>query len=128
MITRFIMYGAIGCLMEVLWTGLAELKRKNFTLRSTTSLWMFFVYGMVIFLEPVFTLIAPLNFIIRGMVYAVLIMSGEFLTGTLLKRADVCPWDYSTTRYHVKGIVRLDYFPAWMMAGLLFERIYRFIT
>jgi len=113
--------------MEVLWTGLAELKRKNFTLRSTTSLWMFFIYGMVVFIEPVFTLIAPLNFIFRGMIYAILIMSGEFLTGTLLKRVDVCPWDYSTTRFHVKGIVRLDYFPAWMIAGLLFERIYRII-
>jgi uncharacterized membrane protein len=57
-------------------------------------------------------------------VYAVLIMCGEFVAGTLLKRADFCPWDYSAARYNVKGVVRLDYFPAWVIAGLFYEQIY----
>jgi len=124
MITRFIIYGALGCLMEVLWTGLGALRSKNFKLSSTTSLWMFFIYGMVVFLEPFFRMVAPLNFLIRGLIYAGLILAGEFITGTLLKRADFCPWDYSETRYHVKGIIRLDYIPAWAVAGLFFEQIY----
>ncbi|MCL2372978.1 MAG: hypothetical protein FWC78_06210 [Defluviitaleaceae bacterium] len=110
--------------MEVLWTGLHALRSKNFKLNSNTSLWMFFIYGCVIFIEPVFRLAYPLNFILRGLIYATLILAGEFLTGTALKRADVCPWDYSATRYHVKGIVRIDYAPAWALAGLIFERIY----
>ena len=124
MIIRFVIYGALGCLMEVLWTGLHALKSKDFKLSSTTSLWMFFIYGMVIFLEPFFRLMSPLNFLLRGLIYAALILAGEFLTGTLLKRANFCPWDYSTTRYHVKGIIRLDYIPAWAVAGLFFEQIY----
>jgi len=110
--------------MEVLWTGLGALKNKNFKLSSNTSLWMFFIYGMVILLEPLFRLAAPFHFVLRGMLYAALILAGEFITGTLLKRADVCPWDYSTTRYHVKGIIRMDYIPAWAVAGLLFEQVY----
>ena len=124
MITRFIIYGAIGCLMEVLWTGLSELISKNYKLSSKTSLWMFFIYGMVVFLEPFFRLVAPLNFLLRGLIYASFIFLGEFITGTLLKRANICPWDYSHVRFQVRGVVRFDYLPAWAMAGLIFEQLY----
>jgi len=124
MITRFIIYGAIGCLIEVLWTGLGELRIKNFRLSSKTSLWMFFIYGMVVALEPLFRFLSPLNFLLRGLIYAFVILLGEFITGTLLKRVDVCPWDYSHTRYHVHGVIRFDYAPAWAAAGLIFEQIY----
>jgi len=124
MITRFVIYGAVGCLMEVLWTGLFALIKKDYKLSSQTSLWMFFIYGMVIVLEPLFRLTAPLNFLLRGFIYAALIMTGEFITGTILKRANVCPWDYSHTYFHVRGVVRLDYTPAWMAAGLIFEQLY----
>ena len=110
--------------MEVLWTGLGALKNKNFKLSSNTSLWMFFIYGMVVFLEPFFRFVAPFNFLFRGLIYAVLILAGEFITGTLLKRAELCPWDYSTSRYHVKGVIRMDYAPAWAVAGLFFEQVY----
>jgi len=124
MIIRFIIYGAVGCLMEVLFTGLCALRSKNFKLNSNTSLWMFFIYGMVIFLEPLFRLTSPLNFLLRGLIYASFIFLGEFLTGTLLKRADLCPWDYSHSRFSVKGVVRFDYLPAWAVAGLIFEQLY----
>ena len=110
--------------MEVLWTGLGALFNKNYKLSSKTSLWMFFIYGMVIVLEPIFRLVSPLNFLLRGLLYASFILLGEFITGTLLKRADVCPWDYSHTRFHVRGVVRFDYLPAWAVAGLVFEQIY----
>jgi len=124
MIIRFIIYGAIGCLMEVLWTGLYALISKNYRLSSKTSLWMFFIYGMVVFLEPFFRLTSPLNFLLRGLIYALFILLGEFISGSILKRADLCPWDYSHTRFHVKGVVRFDYLPAWAIAGLVFEQIY----
>ena len=110
--------------MEVLWTGLASLKSKNFKLSSTTSLWMFFVYGMVAVLEPVFRLAAPMPFLLRGLLYASFIYSGEFITGSVLKRLKVCPWDYSAAKYHVKGLIRWDYLPAWVVAGLFFEWVY----
>jgi len=124
MITRFIIYGAIGCLMEIFWTGLCSLVNKNFRLSSNTSLWMFPIYGMVVILEPLFRFTAGLNFLLRGIIYASLILLGEFITGSLLKRVDICPWDYSHTRFHVRGVVRFDYLPAWAAAGLIFEQIY----
>ena len=127
MLIRFLLYGALGCLMEVFWTGIWELKNKNLRLTSTTSIWMFFIYGMVVVLEPLFRAATPLNFLLRGLAYAFLIFLGEFLTGTLLKRINICPWDYSHTKFHVRGVIRLDYLPAWVLAGLIFEQVYFFI-
>jgi len=127
MLTRFLIYGALGCLIEVLWTGLGSLKSRNFSLSSNTSLWMFFIYGLAVFLEPFFTILAPLNFLLRGLIYAAMIYAVEFVTGSILKRANVCPWDYSHTRFHVKGLIRFDYLPAWVALGLLFEQIYWYI-
>jgi uncharacterized membrane protein len=127
MIIRFLIYGAVGCLIEVFWTGLCSLKEKNFSLASNTSLWMFFIYGLAIFFEPLFIFFAPLNFILRGLIYAAFIYSVEFITGSLLKRKNICPWDYSHVRYQIKGIVRLDYLPLWVMLGLLFEQLYWFM-
>jgi uncharacterized membrane protein len=89
---------------------------------------MFFIYGMVVFLEPFFIIAAPLHLLLRCVIYAVLILTGEFITGSLLKRVQVCPWDYSHTRFHVKGLIRFDYFPAWAVAGLIFEQIYWFLV
>ncbi|MCL1882832.1 MAG: putative ABC transporter permease [Defluviitaleaceae bacterium] len=124
MISRFIIYGALGCLVEVLWTGLGAIKNKNFKLSSNTSLWMFFIYGLAVFLEPFFRMLEGFNFLIRGFVYAGLIFAVEFVTGVLLKRANLCPWDYSHTRFNVKGVIRADYLPAWIVLGLFFEQIY----
>lgn len=35
----------------------------------------------------------------------------------------MCPWDYSHAKTNIDGVIRLDYAPLWMAAGLLFERI-----
>ena len=128
MMMRFLVYGAVGCLMEVAFTGLGSLKSKNFSLVSKTSLWMFFIYGMVVFLEPFFQLLAPRHFIWRGLTYAAFIYLGEFATGLLLKQVNICPWDYSHSPFHLKGVVRLDYLPAWVLAGLVFEQVYRYLV
>ena len=128
MITRFLIYGAIGCLMEVLWTGLGSLLNRDYKLQSHTSIWMFFIYGMVVFFEPVFRLTASWPFLFRGVLYSVSIFIGEYITGSLLKVANICPWDYSQNRFHYNGLIRWDYAPAWAVAGLFFERVYWLIV
>jgi len=124
MIIRFAVYGAVGCMMEIFWTGLAALLNKNYRLSSTTSVWMFFIYGMVVFLEPVFRIMSPMPFWLRGAAYTLCIFVGEFVTGGLMKRANFCPWDYSGSRYQVLGVIRLDYAPVWFAVGLLYERVF----
>jgi uncharacterized membrane protein len=50
-------------------------------------------------------------------------MCAEFISGSILSLFSMCPWDYSAAKYNIRGIVRLDYYPFWMAAGLVFERI-----
>ena len=44
------------------------------------------------------------------------------VTGWLLRKLGVCPWDYSDAPLNIDGLIRLDYAPAWFAVGLLFER------
>lgn len=124
MIMRFVIYGALGCLMEILWTGLDALRKRNYSLQATTSLWMFLIYGLVIFLEPFFRALTEWPFFLRGALYAACIMVVEFITGSLLRRAQVCPWNYTHARFNVQGLVRWDYAPLWAVAGLFFEQVF----
>lgn len=125
LIHNFIHCGILGWCLEITFTALHSFRCREFTLAGRTSIWMFPIYGMAAFLEPVYRLVKKRHFLIRGTVYAALIFLGEFLTGSLLARRDLCPWNYARSRWNIKKIVRLDYFPCWILAGLLFERLIR---
>jgi uncharacterized membrane protein len=126
MVKRFIIYGILGWTMEIFWTGLGAFAVQDWNLPGFTYLWMFPIYGLAVFLEPVHDRISYLPWYIRGVIWGVLILCIEYVTGGILKiLIGQCPWDYSgSTPYHIRGIIRLDYFPAWFMAGLIFERIH----
>ena len=84
---------------------------------------MFPIYGMAAVIPPVYKHIHKLPAIFRGSIYSAGIFVCEYLTGTFLKRKGICPWDYSNAKTNINGVIRLDYAPLWMMAGLLFERV-----
>lgn len=122
---KFILYGLIGWCVEVFWTGLGSLFSGDLMLQSKTSIWMFPIYGLAIFLEPVHERIRLWSIFARGGVYGVLILLIEFSTGMLLRLLlGACPWDYSNSPLSVYGVIRLDYFIVWSFAGLLFERVH----
>lgn len=127
MLTRFLIYGMLGWCMEILWTGAASLLRGDFKLGANTSIWMFFIYGAAVFLEPVCDLMSPYPLIVRGGVYMVCVFAAEYLSGMALARADICPWDYSDSPYSVQGVIRIDYAPVWFAVGLVFETVYLFL-
>lgn len=125
MVMRYILYGLAGWCIEIFWTGLGSLISGDVNLRGWTYLWMFPIYGLAIFMEPVHNRIRNLPFFIRGTIYTLIIFFIEYSTGLLLKTfLGVCPWDYSGTPFSVGGFIRLDYAPAWFIAGLLFERVH----
>jgi hypothetical protein len=63
--------------------------------------------------------------LVRGGVYGAGFMCMEYAGGRLLRRfRGEAPWDYSHTRFHVHGLVRVDYFPLWAAAGLALERVH----
>ena len=113
--------------MEILWTGATSFLRKDFKLSANTSIWMFFIYGSVIFLEPVCDMLMPYPIIVRGSVYTICIFAAEYVCGLILRKASICPWDYSDSAYSIHGVIRLDFAPVWFVAGLVFETVYRFL-
>lgn len=120
---NFLICGFTGWCLEILYTSLWSGINHDGRLIGHTSIWMFPIYGTAALIVPVYHKIKRWPAIFRGGVYSLGILSGEFLSGSLLKKFHVCPWDYSDARYNIGGVIRLDYMPLWMIAGLIFERI-----
>lgn len=123
MIRKFLMCGVTGWCLEILWTALDSFRKRKLKLTGMTSVWMFPIYGCASFLSPLCRWMRSLPAIIRGSVYSVLILTGEFISGTLLSKKDMCPWDYSRARFNYRGVIRLDYFFVWFFIGLLYEKL-----
>ncbi len=123
LIHDFILCGSVGWCLEVFFTALGSLRRRELKLIGTSSLWMFPIYGSCALLAPLFRRMRRRPLWMRGTVYMTLIFSAEYLSGRLLRRRELCPWDYSRSRFHIHRVIRLDYAPNWFGAGLLFERL-----
>uniref|UniRef100_UPI0040576201 putative ABC transporter permease n=1 Tax=Acetatifactor sp. TaxID=1872090 RepID=UPI0040576201 len=123
---NFLRCGLMGWCMEIVFTSLDAFRRKDFTLKGNTSIWMFPIYGCAALFAPIYRLLQKKPFWVRGLTYMSLIFSGEYLSGRLLSLRAMCPWDYSNSRWNIRSIIRLDYAPLWFGAGLLFEKILLF--
>jgi hypothetical protein len=124
MLKRFFIYGLTGWIMEILWTGAGSLINGDMRLGGFTNLWMFIIYGMAVFLEPIHDIIHKWRWPIRGFIWMVLIWGIEYTSGLLLVNIlGVYPWLYKGP-FAIDGLVRLDFAPAWFAAGLIFERIH----
>lgn len=122
---RFIIYGLLGWCLEIFWTGLNSLLKGDIKLIGFSSIWMFPIYGLAMFLEIIHNRIRNLPIIERGVVYTLLIFFIEFTTGWVLKFIiGACPWDYSSSSLSISGIIRLDFAPLWFATGLLFEKVH----
>lgn len=53
------------------------------------------------------------------------IFFAEFISGSILKKLGICPWDYSGTPFNIEGVIRLDYAPLWFGLGLFYEKLFR---
>ena len=120
---NFLKCGLAGWCMEILFTALGSLQKREFRLVGQTSLWMFPIYGSACLLTPLFSFLKRFPVLARGTIYAVCIFFGEFLSGNFLMGKKVCPWNYERSRWNVKKVIRLDYFFNWLLAGLLFEKL-----
>lgn len=115
--------GLTGWCMEICFTAIGSMTRGDLRLLGRTSIWMFPIYGMAAFIAPMYDKIQHFSVVLRGFIYAVCIMFGEYISGSLLKFFAVCPWDYSNSLLNINGLVRIDYLPFWFAAGLAFERL-----
>lgn len=120
---NFIKCGIAGWCMEIIFTAAGALRRREMPLKGQTSLWMFPIYGSAAFFKPMFSLFRHFPVLVRGTLYAAAIFGAEFFSGRFLTKHKLCPWNYSRHKWHVEGLIRLDYLPFWFMAGLFYEKI-----
>ena len=120
---NFLICGLTGWCMEILFTAFDSLRRRDMTLKGKTSIWMFPIYGCAAILSPISHLLRGKPLLLRGLTYMSLIFSTEYLTGRILEKRKLCPWNYSRSRWNIRHLIRLDYAPCWFAAGLLFERM-----
>ncbi|MCL6477146.1 MAG: hypothetical protein K6T65_01900 [Peptococcaceae bacterium] len=130
MIYRFLIYGLLGWGLEVFWTGLGSALKGDLRLTAGTYLWMFPIYGLAIFMEPLHDNIRNWPWLIRGILWVLMIWAIEFISGgTIRLVAGASPWDYSgSTPWQRDGLIRLDMAPLWFVTGFLFERVHDFLT
>lgn len=120
---NFVICGLTGWCIEVAFTSLGSAIKKDKQLTGKTSAWMFPIYGMAAGIDLVYPKIKNWHPLGRGLLYGCSILTGEYITGSILTKLDACPWSYEGCKYSFKGLIRIDYLPLWMMAGLLFERL-----
>lgn len=133
MLRRFAIYGTLGWSIEVMWTAIGSTlsgEQKGWRLAGTTYLWMFPIYGLLAPLyEPVHDALKARAPLLRAAVYGLGFLAVEYASGWLIRRlAGACPWDYSDrARWHLHGLIRLDYAPAWAALGLLLEPVHDYL-
>lgn len=134
MLIRFVIYGLLGWCAEIVWTAAREKatgRQKGWKLRGTSYLWMFPIYGLLAPLyEPLHNAVRAWPWLARGGLYMLGFFAIEYAAGWLLRRLiGTCPWDYSRhSRWHVQGLIRLDYALVWFLAGLVLEPVHDFLV
>ena len=122
---NFFICGLTGWCIEIIFTSLGAFLQGDLRLIGQTSLWMFPIYGLAAFIKPLYEVIKKLPLLLRGCIYSFCILICEYISGMLLKKHHLCPWDYSNSPTNINGVIRLDYAAFWALAGLLF---YLFVT
>jgi len=123
MIKRFFVYGITGWSMEIIWTGLHSFLTAIWSCRIYKYLDALYLW-FCSFSGTIHDIIKQWRWQIRGLIWVVIIWGIEYTSGLVLTNIlGTAPWFY-TGPFAVDNLVRLDYAPAWFVAGLIFERIH----
>ena len=129
---KTLLLASAGIAAEIVFTALCNARKNGMRLIGYSYVWMLPIYML---LYPGFMVLTPIAggwaWPLRAAFYAALIMVFELITGLILRAAiGEAPWEpeYRGHTWAVMSLVRLDYFPAWALAALVFERAYRLLT
>ena len=128
---RAAVYGLLGVLGEVVFTGIADVRRsRDLRLRAHRTLWSFPLYALAQPLfEPAHDRLRARPPAVRAAAYGVGFLGVEYASGLLLRRAlGAAPWDYGYARRNVGGLIRPDWLPLWAGVGLALERVHDRLT
>ena len=122
-LNNFIKCGIAGWCLEILFTSSMALRRREMTLKGTTSIWMFPIYGLACLFSPICRRIQHFPAFVRGCFYTVCIFFTEYTTGSLLRHFHACPWNYSHARFQIRGcIYALMIFTGEFLSGRLLQK------
>ena len=76
---NFLKCGITGWCLEVLYTSLNSLRRRDMTLKGITSLWMFPIYGCAAIFTPLGRMLHAKPLVQRGLAYMSLLFSIEYI-------------------------------------------------
>jgi uncharacterized membrane protein len=126
---KYMFYGVLGLALEIFFTGFKSLLNNDLTLEGKSYIWMFFIYGLAVFAEPIHDRIRDKSFIIRGLIYMVLIYTVEFITGGfIMLLIGKCPWDYTGNGENsISSIISIKFVPIWFALGLFLEKVHDFL-
>ena len=117
---RFLAYGLVGWALDSLYV-FAHTGRRRPSHPLNVA-----VYGLAQPLfEPLHDRLRRRPMVVRGTVYGLGILGVEYASGRVLRRLlGSAPWDYGCARFAVDRLIRLDYFPLWIVFGLALERLH----
>jgi uncharacterized membrane protein len=130
---RFIVYGLVGWCIECCFTSVGDLATGagDLRLKGYSYLWMHPIWGFGLLLcetAMVWMQRVRLSRVTRAFIAMAGCFAVEYLTGALLVAAiGRCPWDYTSSPWNVHGLIRLDYFPFWLLCGWISEPLASFV-
>ncbi len=123
-VVKFFFYGCIGLLIEIGFTGLWSLFKKNWKLTGHTYLWMIFPYGFTAITLEALSLSLSWPFWLKAFLYVPVIYGVEALFGWALKMIiGSIPWDYTHSRWSPFGLINFRYALFWLALALVFDPI-----
>ena len=126
---KIVVYGCLGLLIEVFFTGISSLFRGHKDAPAKTYLWMLPIYGVSALVLEGLSEVLPWPFYIKAFVYVLFIYIAEGLSGWVLKKTTGrIPWDYGISHWTPMGLINLKYAPYWLMLAMAFDSITAFLT
>lgn len=125
----YALFGLFGIVLEVLFTGVKNIIKGNWKGAGETYVWMIPVYMIAAGCMSIVHVLCgdSVPFLIRGILYLIVIYDIELLSGTLLQvLIGVVPWDYGDSRWTPFGVINLKYAPLWYLVALIYEPLARF--
>ncbi len=125
---KFLVFGCIGWLVEVIFTGVASILHGDKKAVCQTYLWMAPLYGLIGLILEVMRAV-PIPFWLKApLLYVPLFYLAEFGYGWLLEHLiGVCPWNYGRGRWTPAGLINLKYAPFWLALALFADPLARIL-
>lgn len=130
LLLKLIVYGHIGFLLEIWFTGLHSIfVNRDKSATATTYLWCLPIYGFTALALEGVSEALPWPFYLKALLYVPIIYGVEGLSGwTIRKIIGRIPWDYERSAWAPMGLINFKYAPFWLLVSMAFDPITNFLT